>query len=389
MEMDISRGDLEGTGISVASEVNRHLLEAFNLPACLPATEDNRVRFEEWYQRGCRPAPPVSLQQNTVVLAVRKDDGANPGPAQWQNLVGRGIYLQALQEDEGQKVWRSVERVLILVWKSKADLQAANQPIILHCRITTNKAGPDSDLRGTNQSQSPIAGFEAVIVDEGQLAALQQSSRAPASEIVIWSGRSVQVYDFEFPTQRADSSQVDGPIVPKYQFHLEVENVVFPEEGEHPDAPEMIWGRESFAVAKSRDSARYEELPGYEVSPDLEAAILRCLTETLLIEPEQAKVLPVSHFDKAKVGKRVTAHPLHETFVGKASKTRREDFYSKSDQGSLVIDLDDQADRQQEGHGEPVERVQRVFTTPIHQLQERWFSLARNLHSRKRGDPAE
>src|SRR5207253_1987127 len=162
------------------------------------------------------------------------------------------------------------------------------------------------------------------------------------------------------------SSQVDGAVVPRYQFYLEVEHVVFPEDGERPTEPEMVWGRESFAVAKSKESARYEEIPGYEVPADQQTEILRCMVETLLIDPNSAKVLPVSQFDKTKVGKRVTAHPLHETFVGKAAKDHREDFYSKSEPGSLVADLDDQADRERGQHpAEPVERVQRVFTAPV------------------------
>jgi hypothetical protein len=68
-----------------------------------------------------------------------------------------------------------------------------------------------------------------------------------------------------------------------------------------------------------------------------------------MINAEKAKVLPVFHFDKAKVGKRVTTHPLHETFVDRESKARAEDYYSKSEPGSLVADLDDklEADRDQ------------------------------------------
>jgi hypothetical protein len=253
--------------------------------------------------------------------------------------------------------------------------------MLLHCRVTTSKAGPNSRLQGTNQSTAPVAGFKAVLFDEAQLAATSQSKVGTRSAVTIWSGRSAELFDFEFPTTKLDSSQVDGNIVPKYQFHLEVETVVFPADAERPDNPEMVWTRESFAVAKSRDSARYEEVPGYDVPPQLESEIMDCLTHVLLIEPEKARVLPVSEYDRAKVGKRISAHPLHETFLGCRPAATRDEFYGKVEHGGLVADLDDARESTgTRGRGglfdEPVSRVQRVFTTPLDQLEAAWHSIA-------------
>jgi hypothetical protein len=166
IEMDLEPGDLEGTGATLASEVNQHLLMAYQLPACLPATEANRQTFEEWFQWGCRKASSVPLQQNTIVLAVHKDDGTPLAPSHWQGLQGRGIYLQALEQVEGQTLWDNAGPVLILVWMSDIDLQVGKQPMILYGRKTTNKAGPRSRDRGTNQSSDPIAGFQAILFDE-------------------------------------------------------------------------------------------------------------------------------------------------------------------------------------------------------------------------------
>ena len=243
-EIDFNPEHVEGVGSSIASEVNRHLIQAYNMSACLPVTRANEQTFEQWYQKGCRRAPLPAIQQVTVVLAVRKDDRTAVNPLQWQSLVGRGIYMQIFEEDEGQPIWQAGDRILVLVWKSEADLRAGNQPILLRCRETTHKAGPDSRLRGTNQSTSPIAGFEAIIFDEDQLAAIGQSSKASRSSVTIWSNRAVEIYDFEFPTHRSDSSQIDGGTTPKYQFDLEVEHVVFPADGDRPDAPIMLWARE-------------------------------------------------------------------------------------------------------------------------------------------------
>jgi len=389
-EMDFTPEHLEGIGSSIASDVNRHLIQAYNMPACLPATRVNEPTFEQWYQKGCRRAPSSPIHPVTVVLAVRKNDGTAVNPVQWQSLAGRGIYMQVLEEDEGERIWRGGDQILVLVWNSEADLSAGSQPILLRCRETTHKAGPDSRLRGTNQSTSPIAGFEAIILDEEQLSAMGQSSKASRSSVTIWSSRAVQIYDFEFPTQRSDSSQVDGGTTPKYQFHLEVEHVAFPADGDRPDDPDMLWARESFAVARTKDSARYEEIPGYHVSAELETEIMNCLTKVLLVRPDQTKVLPTSSYDRVKIGKRVSAHPLHETYIGRDLIKKREEFYLNAKHGTLVAEIDeperggdeDHRWEASEEHKEPVERVQRVFTTPLEELEKTWRAAARDVKKR-------
>jgi hypothetical protein len=304
------------------------------------------------------------------------------------NLQGRGIYLQSLEEDEGKLVWDSNNRLLVLVWDSEADLRSARQPVILKCRITTNKAGLDSQMRGTNQSIAPIAGFEAVILDELRLTGLQNSTRTARPPIQIWSGRDVQVYDFEFPTSRTDSSQVDGAIRPKYQFHLEVERVILPADGGGTEAAAFLWERETFAVAARKDSARLEEKPGYYVEPQLEAEILKCLTSVLFVALKDARVLPCSQMDHAKLGKRVSEHPLHDTYISPESKESRSDFYEKSCSGALVAEIDEPQDTRKAPDllraSAPVPRVQRVFTAPIADLLELWKDTAHrfNIHRR-------
>ncbi len=385
-EMDFAPEHLDGVAGSIPGEVNRHLLDAYNLPACRPAIRANAPQFEQWYQKGCRAAPSAPIEPATVILAVRKPSSTAVTSAQWLNLVGRGIYLQALEEEEGLMVWEGGEPIIVLVWNSASELQAGCQPIMLRCRETTHKAGPTSGLRGTNRSTAPVAGFEAVIFDEQQLAAMQEARTAPRSSVTIWSGRPVEDYDFEFPTLRTDSSQVDAGVTPKYQFHLEVERVIFPADGAWPENSDALWTRESFAVAKSKESAKCEPIPGYHVPPNLEAEIMRCLTETLFVNPKKAKVLPASFFDHAKIGKRVSLHPLHETYIGPREKERRNDFYAGAEPGMLVAELDT-AETAEDGNRkskrlieepEPLERIQRVYTTPLNQLQEIWAKVAEN-----------
>src|SRR5262249_40002077 len=149
----------------------------------------------------------------------------------------------------------------------------------------------------------------------------------------IWSAREAQVYDFEFPTQRSDSAQVDGGVTPRYQFYLEVECVAFPEEGDRPDDPKLVWGRETFAVATSTRSGKAEDIRGYYREGREAAAILEWLTRTLLVDLEHAKVLPVPEYDPLTVGKRISVHPLHEAFFGEVSTEAREASYRRAEPG--------------------------------------------------------
>jgi hypothetical protein len=387
-EMDFAPEDLDGTGSSVASHVNRHLLDAWNMPLCLPASSNNEATFREWFEKGCRRAPSAPLQESTILLAVRRTP---PDGDDWLELSGRGIYLQVLDEDDGQLVWNSNNRVLVLVWNSEAELTAARQPVMLQCRITTSKAGINSQLRGTNQSVAPIAGFEAVIWDDTELVAQRNSQKGRRTPVRLWSGRDAQVYDFEFPTQSVDSSQIDGAVRPRYQFHLEVERVVVPAASDYSKVPDYVWSPESFSVAASREAARVEETPGYFVEPEREQQIIECLSKVLLILPEEAKVLPYSSADRLKVGKRISTHPLHETFLGPEWKEKelRDDYYSRSEPGALVAELDpqkelefDSVDAEADEH-EELTRLQRVFTSPVERLVEAWGEMARAIRTRK------
>jgi hypothetical protein len=302
-------------------------------------------------------------------------------PSQWDDLRSRGIYLQALDEEEGRKLYDNTTRVLVLVWMSAADLHAGNQPIILLCRGTTQKAGPNSHQASTNQSTNPIVGFNAIVLDERQLAEMSSGARAERKFETIWSGQPVEVYDFEFPASRTNSSQVDGSVKPNYQYYLEVEHVVFPEDGIRSDQPEMVWTRESFAVANKRTDGKIERMRGYLVSPELEMAIKECFERTFSLDLNDARVLPVSSVDHARLGKRLSHHPLHDTFIGADAKSEPGAFYEKSRSGMLVADVDEpkaETPRQSQSlFKEPVERVLRVFTMPLAELRTLWRETAR------------
>jgi hypothetical protein len=71
LEVPVLPGDLDGIGASLASDVNRHLLEAHELPACLPATEGHRATFEQWYEKGCQRSPRARGRHKDLKAAVQ------------------------------------------------------------------------------------------------------------------------------------------------------------------------------------------------------------------------------------------------------------------------------------------------------------------------------
>src|SRR6266567_152850 len=140
LEFEFSPEHLEGVGNSAPAEVNRHLLDAWNAAACLPATSDSVPAFQQWVQKVCKRASDSPLKEITIILAVCKTP---PQASDWLALDNAGIYMQALEEDEGRQVYDSTE-TLLLVWESPSSLAAGQQPYILKSRRTASNAGPNS-----------------------------------------------------------------------------------------------------------------------------------------------------------------------------------------------------------------------------------------------------
>lgn len=385
-ESEFASEHLMGSGTSVASKVNQHLLTAYNKPVCLSATPDNKRTFEQWYEWSCKSAPPSPLKPCTIVLAVREHDGAEIDPARWADLVGKSVYVQVLDPGEGETFRQANDRILVMVWRTLSDLRAGDQPILLRCHLSTQNPGRTSTVRGTNQANTPIAGFSGVLFDPEQLAAHRSSRRGTPSSVQIWSRQDVEFYSFEFPTLFADSSSVDRGVQPPDQFLLEVDDVVFPAEGDLPENPKLLWTRESFAVASSAEKAKFMRIPGYCVPTELREEIMACLTRDFEIEEGHAKTLPVSEFDRSKEGRRVSAHPLHDTFIGHRVRQQKKEFYFKAKSGALIAEIDEpdaetEGDSQARLFREPLARVQRVFATPLDRLREEWSGTANQFRA--------
>ena len=383
LEFNFEEDHLTGEGSSIASEVNQHLLSAWGAPLCLPAIRSNEETFEEWCSKACGgKASTIPMESNVVVLAVRK----GTGPADWASLAGSSIYMQILNEPEGELVGsKYMKQLLVMVWKGEADLQAGRQPVLLFCKVSSGIAGARSSVGGTNQARDPIQGFAAVIFDEDELASRAEQESEQRSSVSLWSGRNVEVYDFEFPAPHPGCEQVDRGVEPNHRYLLEVDSIVMPADGVIPPDAEMCWTADSLAMAKSKTSTKVEKSPGYYVDSETEQAMVHCLEELLLVDLEQAKVRPYSDVDRAKIGKRVSQHPLHETFLGSqlTEPGHRDAYYAEAKESAFIAELDAGDDESLDSKDE-LKRLQRVYTSPVAELRQGWRKHAEALRPKEK-----
>lgn len=388
-EVDYSPEHLTGTGTSIASQVNKHLLTAFESPACIEATPVNETTFDQWFQWGCRSHAPAPTQDTTIILAVQKDPTL-ASSANLSDLSGKGLYFQAIDEKDGGLVWDADDQLLVMVWNSRVDLQNGIPPVMLRCHWTAVISGPGSKKQGMAELSGSIAGFRAVIYDDAQLKRKQENQSCRPSSVRIWSGRDVEIFDFELKQQRTDSAQINGNVKPKYQFHLQVDHVIFPAELDIPNDAEMAWWPASFAVAKSANDAKLEQIRGYYVPRDLRTEILNYLCEKLLLlDRRDARNLPipVEGYNAATEGKRRSNHPLHDTYINQAARNTPEEFYARAKRGSLVAEIGTtrgtmpSQGKQQQLFLDPIKRVQVVVTDILETLECVWKSIARDVRA--------
>lgn len=310
-----------GRGNSIAAQVNRHLLEAKDLPACRDAIEANRQTFEQWYDKGCRTNPSPNTDDTFIVLAILKDADA-VSPSMFDELVDKGIYLRT--DNTGKRMYLAEHRrLIVMLWLSESDLQEGNQPILMRCRRSTDVPDVSADVKSTNTSPSPIEGFGAAIYG--------------SKNLTLWSGRDAQAFDFELQTGVTSSQTFDttqGGRTPKYRFHLEVMNVVFPafgmddlfapqmtsEHAEHASDAEDAkgqgrWYPDSFAFAAKKKEFSFIGINGWLVGEDEEQSITKCFKEFFGITQSDATVWPTSQTVEEPLGNFVSSHPLHETYL--------------------------------------------------------------------------
>lgn len=312
IELDYDRKHPLGEGDDVAAKINRHLLKAYSLPACVDASESNRNIFEQWMQAGCGRAPSSNTQDTFIVLAVLRDEF--PDLARLNELSQHGIYLRT--DDSGEALYNAGHRhVILMLWLSDQDLTNGEQPLLIRCQRTSDNPDPSSNIRSTNTAKSPSEGFGAAIHG--------------GTNIRIWTDRQVQVFDFEFQKGNTTAEQFDlGRPTPQIRFHLDIEEIIFPADmSNHPQLGEIAnefgrWDRSSFAVARQKKDFKFVKLDGYLVSEDQEREIAACLAAEFGITKGVSKVWPTSHVDKLMEGNFEAIHPIHETFLNAKSLQR-------------------------------------------------------------------
>lgn len=259
----LERSPLDGVGDSVAAQANRHLLACWRLPATYPADARDLDRYHQWRRLACPiqddPIPKVLARVILATLpegSIDSDSGTAHWP-RWAELVGKGVYIQALREEEGNdELWKADGPVLMLVWPyPSAPLDAANgvrptpSPVILRGLLSTINSSQGSDRVGNNRSPQPLEGFAGMAWSPLHLATARQLeaqrgaghytdrllSRAayPGDGfrfVELPTGTKLQMYDFRFtdhPSERTTRA-VDMGVEVKYQALFEVTEVVVP-----------------------------------------------------------------------------------------------------------------------------------------------------------------
>lgn len=323
-EMPFEPSHLTGEGTTLVHRVTEHLRSAFDMDACFSATSENEGRFQTWYELGCKKSLPSRFDVWTVILAVRTMPTAPIDPQDWLSLRGAGIYLQCLDPEDGERIRQANKKLLLLVWQSMDDFRESRQPIVLRCHDSAQNPGPLSRISNSNQSPSPIEGFSSVLFDHKYASTYDQMLGEPEhSRERTSSGRSFYHYDLEFPTSRRTALEVDAGIRVADQFLLEVDDIVFPADSRQlAHRASKVWTAASLAFSKPDGSAKLEKPPGYLVSEEREQGILRCFREEFGVESDKIKIKPVSRFDNARIGLRISAFAARHLHT-RHSRSRR------------------------------------------------------------------
>jgi hypothetical protein len=378
LEQPLVPGDLEGVGTSLGASVDQHLLNCFQLPLCLPVDASSLGIFNEWEENCCGRPRGEPLEQRAVVLAVHTgNQPTRQGEAvPWTTLEGKSVYAQLFDEEDGSQVPDRGQQLFVLVWDSRSALVAGEQPTLLICHVSTSNAGPMSSIAGTNRAENPISGFSAVLLDQRQLQAAIENKVDKQSPILLRSGLQVEAFDFDFPAPSRDARVIDGGAKPNYQFHLEVDRVVLPEErakdasrgtASHP----WVWSPESLTVA-DKEKGSIVKSPGFLVDGQTEEAMLQCLREVFQVNPDLARVRPYSQAKDPRVGLRISDHPLHDLLIGLNRETP-DQFYDKvkGRVGRIVPARKDEGNVDAR-EGTRLLRVTRVFARKLDQLLQEW-----------------
>ena len=150
LQLPFDNDHLDGKGTSIAAQVNRHLIAAYQLPACLEASNAHALAFEQWEQIACGRSPNRNIEECVVVSAVLPDEF---NPANFENIGKHGIYLRT--ERHGEILYEAGRNVLVLIWESKTSLENGFPPVLLRCTCSSKIPAPSASVRDAENLNHP------------------------------------------------------------------------------------------------------------------------------------------------------------------------------------------------------------------------------------------
>ena len=323
MEFDFDPKQLEGAGSDLGSEVNRHILDSYNAGACLPASEVNREIFETWQTVRCEQAETLDLERHTVILAIGTDPEMSTA-AYWVQRAETDSAILFLpgNDDEARFVREEPDRILIMVWPSRADFEQSNPPVLLYCVQTASELLRDASLQLEGAADAEFRGKFGLVVRDP----VANTANTTSQRIVRAStSRPFQFFDCDTRDPNlADLDYAENSTAPS-RFFLQVIQTAVPEAiratAVEPwnDKTLAVWEPTKIVLAQKK-SAPSEVRKNLAVGAKYNEPIKNSLKHQFSLSEEDFLVVPT----EARKGVEVS-HPILDACVGVSV----EDWYSQ------------------------------------------------------------
>jgi hypothetical protein len=323
MEFEYDPMQLEGAGSDLGSEVNRHILDSYNAGACLPASEVNREIFENWQTVRCEQSETLDLERHTVILAIGTDPDMSTADYWLQRAqTNAGILYLPGNDDEARLVREEPDRVLIMVWPSRADFEQSKPPVLLYCLQTGSELRTDASLSVEGKSLTRFDGEFGLVIRDPALS----GAGSPAARVVRAStSRPFRFFDCETSDPDQDDAEYATNTKAPSRFFLQVIQAAVPEAVRA--AASEPWNEKALAVWEptklvlaEKKSVPSEVRKNLAVGAEQYAIIKSSLKDQFSLREEDLLVLPTD----VRKGVEIS-HPILDACVG----TSVEDWYTK------------------------------------------------------------
>ncbi len=385
VEFDYDPAQLTGAGTDLPSEINRHLLDCFNLGASLPVRKDNIPIFADWFRARCERDKPLPLDEYAVVVGVCATDSTSTYDHLWEAMLtpGASIYLPCRLEDEGQILRQRQDRVLLMAWTSTEALESSKEPVLLFCKVTRQVAGRESTFGGT--SEGDIENFDLVLHDPPQGARVGAGEEPGESlSVELNNGQVFEYFELSSVPPSVTAADIDGKAAPKYQNYLQVYEVLLPEwlkqtvdpraatareqMAAHPD--QGVWSAADLALTATRQ-VQPEVSKNYRVPEETRAKIMGCFSDFFGLDEGRLRVRPIDPDVAPKELVRLAQSRLHYGYIGDSAMDDSDAFYRKVRPGRLAADLDPMQKRAESDDTVSVEpRVQQLYAERLREILE-------------------